>query len=116
MIERMKKLTFLVTNQEYDTFLAGLREQGVVHVEQLKQGATSPALQSAIDLHQRIQQDIAYLDYAWGTWGKQAHAATVSANDVPADGMQMLERVEALRDKEVATCHVIDEASKLVTR
>ncbi len=114
MIERMKKLTFLVTNQEYDTFLAGLREQGVVHVEQLKQGATSPALQSAIDLHQRIQQDIAYLDYAWGTWGKQAHEASAFA--APADSMQMLERVETLRDDEVAKCHVVDEMTKHITR
>ena len=75
MIERMKKLTFLVTDQEYDSFLAGLREQGVVHVQQLKQGATSPALQEAIDLKQRIQQDLAYLEYAWGTWGKHTHMA-----------------------------------------
>ena len=33
MIERMKKLTFLVTQKEYDGFIAGLREQGVVHVQ-----------------------------------------------------------------------------------
>ena len=45
MIEKMKKLTFLVTQKEYDGFIAGLREQGVVHVQQLKQGQTSPALQ-----------------------------------------------------------------------
>ena len=31
MIERMKKITFLVTQKEYDGFIAGLREQGVVH-------------------------------------------------------------------------------------
>ena len=116
MIERMKKLTFLVTDQEYDSFLAGLREQGVVHVQQLKQGATSPALQEAIDLKQRIQQDLAYLEYAWGTWGKHTHTTEPAPATSDADGMQMLERVEALRDKEVATCHAIDEASKNVSR
>ena len=34
MIEKMKKLTFLVTEKEYDSFIASLRELGVVHVQQ----------------------------------------------------------------------------------
>jgi vacuolar-type H+-ATPase subunit I/STV1 len=42
MIQKMKKLTFLVTQKEYDSFIDGLREQGVVQVQQLRQGATSP--------------------------------------------------------------------------
>ncbi len=41
MIEKMKKLTFLVTQKEYDSFIEGLREQGVVHVQQLKQGQST---------------------------------------------------------------------------
>ena len=32
MIEKMKKFTFLVTEKEYDYFIASLRELGVVHV------------------------------------------------------------------------------------
>ena len=38
MIQKMKKLTFLVTSKEYETFLEKLRELGVVHVEK-RQGA-----------------------------------------------------------------------------
>ena len=79
MIERMKKLTFLVTEREYDAFIAGLREQGVVHVQQLQQGATSPELQQSLELRQRIEQDMAYLDYALGTWGKEKASSTAAA-------------------------------------
>ena len=41
MIEKMKKFTFLVTNREYEGFVEGIRQLGVVHVQQLQQGATS---------------------------------------------------------------------------
>ena len=70
MIEKMKKLTFLVTQKEYDGFIAGLREQGVVHVQQLKQGQTSPALQQALDTRLRYQQAIDYLDISLKAWGE----------------------------------------------
>ena len=117
MIERMKKLTFLITNQEYDTFIAGLREQGVVHVQQLQQGATSPELQKAIDNSQRIQQDINYLDYAWGTWSKNTPASVPAENAATlADPKTILSTIENLKEQEVATCHLIDEASKNVQR
>ena len=33
MIEKMKKLTFLVYHREYDEFLHRLQELGVMHVE-----------------------------------------------------------------------------------
>ena len=72
MIERMKKLTFLVTQKEYDGFIAGLREQGVVHVQQLKQGQTSPALQKALDERVRYQQALDYLDISLKAWEKEA--------------------------------------------
>ena len=74
MIEKMKKLTFLVTQKEYDGFIAGLREQGVVHVQQLKQGQTSPQLQHALDLRLRYQQAIDYLDISLKAWDKEQGA------------------------------------------
>ena len=40
MIEKMKKFTFLVTDKEYEGFISSLRQQGVVHVQQLQQGAS----------------------------------------------------------------------------
>ena len=38
MITKMKKLTFLVYHKEYEAFLNGVRELGVVHVAEKQQG------------------------------------------------------------------------------
>ena len=35
MIEKMKKITFLLTLREYEGFLGQIQELGVVHVEEL---------------------------------------------------------------------------------
>ena len=37
MITKMKKLTFLVYHKEYETFLNGVRDLGVVHVAEKQQ-------------------------------------------------------------------------------
>ena len=116
MIEKMKKITFLITNQEYDAFLTGLREQGVVHVQQLQEGATSPQLQQAIEQTQRIQQDLNYLNFAWGTWGKNEIARAEKEGKTSESLETMLCRTEELREREVATCHLIDEASQNIAR
>jgi len=118
MIQKMKKLTFLVTNKEYDTFINGLREQGVVHVQQLRQGATSPQLQAAIDLKNRYQQDIAFLEYAKGTWGKDAGAVPeiTEETSAPESPETIMDQVEELQEQEVAIRHEIDETEKNVAR
>lgn len=123
MIERMKKLTFLVTQKEYDGFIAGLREQGVVHVQQLKQGQTSPALQKALDERVRYQQALDYLDISLKAWGKESDPPTpfrgstneVNGKDLPlkeVGGSALLTYVENLKAQEVAIRHEIDEAEK----
>ena len=40
MITKMKKLTFLVYHKEYEAFLNGVRELGVVHVAEKQQGSS----------------------------------------------------------------------------
>lgn len=51
MITKMKKLTFLIHNGEYEQFLEQLRSLGVVHVIQKQQGAVQDqALQDDINL------------------------------------------------------------------
>lgn len=127
MIEKMKKLTFLVTQKEYDGFIAGLREQGVVHVQQLKQGQTSPALQQAMDLRLRYQQALDYLDISLSTWGKESDPPTPfrgSTNkegnkDLPlkeVGGSALLDYVEKLKAEEVSIRHQIDEAEKNIEK
>ena len=124
MIERMKKLTFLVTQKEYDGFIAGLREQGVVHVQQLKQGQTSPQLQQALDLRLRYQQAIDYLDISLKAWNKEqgARSKEQENSNLGTIGEQSscplplapcpLESVEKLKAEEVSIRHEIDEAEK----
>lgn len=56
MIERMKKLTFLVYHKVYQDFLEQLRELGVVHVIQKQQGAVQDgALQENIQAMTRMK-------------------------------------------------------------
>lgn len=51
MITKMKKLTFLVYHKEYETFLNGVRDLGVVHVAEKQQGvADNTELQDSIRL------------------------------------------------------------------
>ncbi len=48
MIAKMKKLTFLIYHQEYETFLQELRELGVVHIVEKKSGEADGQLQEFI--------------------------------------------------------------------
>jgi len=137
MIEKMKKLTFLVTQKEYDDFIAGLREQGVVHVQQLKQGQTSPALQRALDLRLRYQQALDYLDISLDAWGKDTPSdspsmgrskarqprgkSTSGQESLPIEGEEwkgsaLLDYVETLKADEVSIRHKIDDAEKNIQK
>ena len=113
MIERMKKLTFLVTQKEYDAFIDGLREQGVVHVQQLKQGQTSPALQKALDERVRYQQALDYLDISLKAWEKEAEG---NSELKIQDSNTLLDEVERLKAEEVSIRHTIDEAEKNIQK
>lgn len=120
MIERMKKLTFLVTQKEYDGFIAGLREQGVVHVQQLKQGQTSSALQEALDTRLRYQQALDYLDISLSAWGKETNIPDSPLNEKDTEAStpegDLLGYVENLKVEEVNIRHRIDEAEKNIQR
>ena len=63
MITRMKKLTFLIHNGEYEGFLEHLRSLGVVHVIQKQQGAIQDAaLQDDINLLTRYKSAMKVLE------------------------------------------------------
>ena len=56
MITKMKKLTFLVYYKEYEAFLNGVRDLGVVHVAEKQKGvADNTELQDSIRLSARLQ-------------------------------------------------------------
>ena len=112
MIEKMKKFTFLLTQREYEGFLTQIRDLGVVHVQQLQQGATSQELQHAMDKAARLQAAIQFLEAARKTYipdGKSSFAT-------PSNGMECLERIEALKAEENRLLHEADEAEQCANR
>ena len=48
MISKMKKLTFLIYHQDYETFLSQIRELGVIHVQERQTGLMNDDLQNSL--------------------------------------------------------------------
>lgn len=110
MIQKMKKLTFLVTNKEYDKFISDIRELGIVHVDMLQQGATSEELTSALSLADRYKQAIKVLDFAKDSYTpNNAYTAQPANAD---DALALLEEVERLAAEENNLKHQIDAVTK----
>ncbi len=110
MIERMKKLTFLVTNSEYNAFIEAVRGLGVVHIEQLQQGATSPELQKAIEMELRYRNALDLLTKVEKDLGKEAKSLVAKAGSPTP--LEVLERIDALQEREGALMHNISETEK----
>lgn len=109
MIEKMKKLTFLVTEREYESFIASLRELGVVHVQQLQKGATSQELQDGMELEQRYKSALQALDIYAKTYKEMAIPQSVQESSSPTE---LLQHVEDLRAEELNLLHNIDALQK----
>ena len=106
MIQEMKKLTFLVTNGEYEKFIANIRELGVIHVEELQQGATSDELQAGLDMAVRSKEALKALDFA-----AESYEPSATYMPQPADASKavaLLDTVERLLKEENSVKHSID--------
>ena len=128
MIKEMKKLTFLVTDKEYEPFIEQLRQLGVVHVVELQAGATSSELQAALALDERYKAALKSMSYAAAAYEKAKKAGDAEAtafvvathrvnpsSDLAADGLALLQRIEQLEADELATRHAIDAAEKAIS-
>ena len=112
MIQDMKKLTFLITNGEYDKFIADIRELGVIHVEELQQGATSDELQAGLDLAVRYKETLKALDFS-----ADSYESDTTYTPQPADasrGITLVETVERLLAEENSVKHSIDAADDAI--
>lgn len=106
MIQDMKKLTFLVTNGEYEKFITNIRELGVIHVEELQQGATSDELQAGLDMAVRYKEALKALDFA-----AESYEPSATYMPQPADASKavaLLDTVERLLKEENSVKHSID--------
>ena len=92
MITKMKKLTFLVYHKEYEAFLNGVRELGVVHVAEKQQGVADNAeLQDSIRLSSRLQATL-----------KMLHELSEAKETTPASaarGLEVLDEVDVLQSE-----------------
>lgn len=109
MIEKMKKFTFLVTDKEYEGFISSLRQQGVVHVQQLQQGASSQELQQALDLESRYVAALRVLDSAAKTYQVAPHAPAFGQ---ASDSLEVLTRIENIQAEEQTLMHERDAIEK----
>ena len=109
MIEKMKKFTFLVTDKEYEGFISSLRQQGVVHVQQLQQGASSQELQQALDLESRYVAALRVLDSAAKTYQVAPHAPALGQ---ASDSLKVLTRIENIQAEEQTLMHERDAIEK----
>ena len=83
MISKMNKLTVLVYHKEYEEFLVGLRNAGVVHVAEKNSGAAvTPELQAMLAEYARCEKLIKRLE------------AIASNNSVHAGGCENAQAVE----------------------
>ncbi|MCR4995112.1 MAG: ATPase [Bacteroidales bacterium] len=118
----MKKLTFLVTDKEYDAFIAQLQQWGVVHVVELQAGATSPELQDALALDARYKEALKSMTYAAAAYekskkeGGDAQVSVQPREAQPANGLDIVAQIEQLTADETATRHAIDDAEKAIAQ
>ena len=110
MILKMKKLTFLVTSKEYGQFIDDIRDLGVIHIDQLQQGATSTELQENMAVAERYKNAFKALDYAAESYSMSANASAIDNNCT--DSMQLLEFTEQLTQEENRLKHQLDAAGK----
>lgn len=118
MITKMNKLTFLLTNKEYEQFLTGIRELGVVHIEELKSGATSPEFEVGKERANRLSAAISALENAKKTWTLSSERTidvkAQSANAVEY-GMNIVGLIESLQAEELSLKHKIDAVEKNIS-
>ena len=114
MIQKMKKLTFLVTNGEYDQFISDIRELGVIHVQELQQGATSDELAQGVALAERFKKALLALDYAKDSYTPKGVYTAKTAD--AAIGLQKLDEVEQLVEQENSLKHSLDEANAAIDK
>lgn len=115
MITKMQKFTFLVTANEYEHFLADIRQVGVVHVQQLQQGTTSVAFEEGKAWAERYKKALAQLDAAKADADETPAAQAVAATgDIQAQGRAVVETIEALQAKEADLKKQIDATQRQI--
>lgn len=97
MIVKMSKYAFMVYHKEYDTFLATLRELGVVHIKESQSITDNDNLQSLLAVRKRINTLTRYF--------KNLHPGMKDVELSPAReldkkaGLKLIDDIEELQEK-----------------
>lgn len=95
----MSKYAFMVYHREYDTFLANLRELGVLHVKETNSILDHVELQTLLTQRKRVNVAMRYL--------KNLNAGIKDLKLAPGrtltkkEGLKLLDKIEELQDKKV---------------
>ncbi|MCM1108736.1 MAG: hypothetical protein NC388_06735 [Clostridium sp.] len=118
MIEKMKKLTFLVTTTEYDSFLSELRKMGVVHVQELGSGTADDTFRTGMETADRYKAALTALDFARESYTTAAvyeprkGMDRLSADEAMQCGLDLLDEIEAELANENTLKHKLDATRK----
>ena len=99
MIVKMSKYAFMVYHREYDTFLAQLRELGVVHVKENKSILDNAELQDILAIRKRVNLLMRFFKNL-NSQSKDVQLAPARELDKKA-GMKLVQKIEGLQDKKV---------------
>ena len=99
MIVKMSKYAFMVYHREYDTFLAQLRELGVVHVKENKSILDNAELQDILAIRKRVNLLMRFFKNL-NSQLKDVQLAPARELDKKA-GMKLVQKIEGLQDKKV---------------
>ena len=120
MITQMRKLTFLVTNKEYENFIEDIRKLGAVHVDLLQAGATSAEFENAKALDARFDNAFKTLDFAAESYKtdkdyKMIDVDTKSQN-LNSMALGILDKIDSLTADETKIKHAIDAVEKDIAK
>ncbi len=105
MITPMRKITFLVTNKEYEQFIADIRRLGVVHVDELQSGVTSDEFEENRALAERYKNALKELSFAYETYKTDRQFTAIdpsemSRDELCAEALSQIEQIETLFQRE----------------
>lgn len=117
MITRMRKITFLVTNKEYEQFIADIRNIGVVHMDQLQSGVTSDEFEANRALAERYKNALRELSYAVETYKTEQtftaiDSTSMTREELCSEALSQVEQVETLVTRENDVKRAIEATEK----
>lgn len=98
MIQKMKKLTFLIFYKEYDQFLQSLQNLGVMHIQESADQSTATQLQSSDEIREKEEQ-IKTVQRVIDALGKiEGVQQNTSSNGNPVNALQHIVQYDSIID------------------